>query len=252
MDGRGGRRPEAETIAEASRLGVELGDDGRVVGRALAPSGLLVDAAGSAGLCERSRAEDEIDAQAVIAAKAEHSVVPPAEEPLLLLEEPEEVAETHVEELAEGGPLGIAAEDLAAPLLGIVDVPVLRGDVEVAEHDEAGVAGKLGRQEVPGVLCCITHVAYQPLAGYESQVRILEDSIVISDIHGVHVFAARGKGFTAEDAEVAEKREVKGKETGRTKGERGRKHGKAGSARESLLSSSFWPVSPLRSLRSLR
>ncbi|MCE5328207.1 MAG: PQQ-like beta-propeller repeat protein [Planctomycetaceae bacterium] len=47
-----------------------------------------------------------------------------------------------------------------------------------------------GRQELPGVLCCISLIAYQEIAGYDSQVQILDGSIVITDINGIHVFAS--------------------------------------------------------------
>lgn len=56
---------------------------------------------------------------------------------------------------------------------------------------ERATGKSMGRQELPGVLCCVTHTAYQTLAGYESQVRIDNDAIVITDINGVHIFASK-------------------------------------------------------------
>jgi hypothetical protein len=33
-------------------------------------------------------------------------------------------------------------------------------------------------------------IAYQEMAGYDTTVRILDDSIVVTDVYGVHVFAS--------------------------------------------------------------
>ncbi|MCE9545617.1 MAG: PQQ-like beta-propeller repeat protein [Planctomycetia bacterium] len=48
----------------------------------------------------------------------------------------------------------------------------------------------LGRQELPGALACVSLIAYQTVAGYDTQVKILDDTIVVSDVNGVHVYAA--------------------------------------------------------------
>lgn len=46
------------------------------------------------------------------------------------------------------------------------------------------------RQTLPGVMSCVKIIAYQEMAGYETTVRILDDSIIVSDINGVHVFTS--------------------------------------------------------------
>ena len=58
---------------------------------------------------------------------------------------------------------------------------------------ERATGKPLGRQELSGVKCCISHIAYQTMAGYDTKVVILDGSIVVTDIDGVHVFASEGR-----------------------------------------------------------
>src|SRR5215831_9419196 len=81
--------------------------------------------------------EDVIDAQAEAALESIGAVIPPGERALLLRKQPERVFQSEAKELPEGLALGIAAQDLSAPYVGVVDVLVSRRDVVVAENRQA-------------------------------------------------------------------------------------------------------------------
>src|SRR2546427_1915739 len=124
---RRGRRPRASIRQRR--------DDRRVVG-GLRPLALVaVDLDSVAARGERGRQQDVVDSEPPAAVEGAGAVVPPGEETALLTVKPERVTEPPCDELTKRRTLGVAEHDLAAPLLRVPDVAILRGDVEVAaEH----------------------------------------------------------------------------------------------------------------------
>src|SRR5438132_1098007 len=134
---RRGRRPRASIRQRR--------DDRRVVG-GLRPLALVaVDLDGVAARGERGRQQDVVDSEPPAAVEGAGAVVPPGEETALLTVKPERVTETPCDELTKRRTLGVAEHDLAAPLLRVPDVAILRGDVEVAaeHHRLVGLGGSL-------------------------------------------------------------------------------------------------------------
>src|SRR2546428_11044232 len=134
---RRGRRPRASIRQRR--------DDRRVVG-GLRPLALVaVDLDGVAARGERGRQQDVVDSEPPAAVEGAGAVVPPGEETALLTVKPERVTEPPCDELTKRRTLGVAEHDLAAPLLRVPDVAILRGDVEVAagHHRLVGLGGSL-------------------------------------------------------------------------------------------------------------
>src|SRR5256885_12276080 len=134
---RRGRRPRASIRQRR--------DDRRVVG-GLRPLALVaVDLDGVAARGERGRQQDVVDPEPPAGVEGAGAVVPPGEETALLTVRPERVTEPPCDELTKRRTLGVAEHDLAAPLLRVPDVAILRGDVEVAaeHHRLVGLGGSL-------------------------------------------------------------------------------------------------------------
>src|SRR5574337_999214 len=79
---------------------------------------------------ERITDQDQVDAQAHVAAERRLSIVPPAVVPGIGLEQAEAVMQTKVGERLEGGALRRRAQDVLAPGHWIVDVAIVRADIE--------------------------------------------------------------------------------------------------------------------------
>src|SRR5256886_9786327 len=111
-------------------------DDRRMVG-GLRPLALVaIDLDGAAARGERGREQNMVDPEPPAAVEGAGAVVPPREETALLAVKPERVTESPRDQIAERRALRLTEHDLAAPLLRVPDVAVLRRDVEVAaEHD---------------------------------------------------------------------------------------------------------------------
>lgn len=58
--------------------------------------------------------------------------------------------------------------------------------VDIFDH---GTGRRIDRQQLPGVRCCVDIIAYRIMAGYDTQVFILDHAIVVCDTGGIHVFA---------------------------------------------------------------
>src|SRR5690606_17363766 len=104
-----------------------------------------VDVTGHGARSQRLRAQDQVDAQAEVAAKRAHAVIPPAEGALRLLEQAEGIVQPEVYDALERGPLGGRAMDPAFPRGRIVHVAVDGGDVEVADQQQLVVPLELAR-----------------------------------------------------------------------------------------------------------
>src|SRR2546429_392658 len=149
------------TAAEADR---------RVVGGLLPLALVAIDLDRVAARRERGRQQDVVDPEAPPAMEGARAVVPPGEETALLAVKPERVTESPTDEIAKRRALGVAEHDLAAPLLRVPHVAVLRGDVEVAaeHHRLVGLAGGLeegGEARAP--LPDRVHVTGRDLHGQE-------------------------------------------------------------------------------------
>lgn len=58
--------------------------------------------------------------------------------------------------------------------------------VDVFDH---ATGRRIERQQLPDVKCCVDIIAYRIMAGYDTQVVILDHAIVVCDTSGIHVFA---------------------------------------------------------------
>src|SRR5687767_3824143 len=83
-------------VCSRSSLHPEARDDGRVIRRALDAARLDVDVTAREARQQFAVHEDQVDAQAVVAAESSLTVIPPAERLLRLLEVPECVDELEV------------------------------------------------------------------------------------------------------------------------------------------------------------
>src|SRR5262249_20700894 len=79
----------------------------------------------------------------MILRERELPVVPPAERLLRLLEQTEAVFEAKPDPIPENCALGLGAHHLSAPEVRIVDVALLRRNIEVSANDEARVTREL-------------------------------------------------------------------------------------------------------------
>src|SRR3990167_840609 len=125
----------------------ERRDDRHVV-RGLRPLALVaVDLDGRAPPRDGRRHEDVVDPEPPAAVERPGAVVPPREEAALQAVQAERVAEAPGEQAPEGRALGLARHDLAAPPLGVPDVPVLGRDVDVAADGDGGPGGGAGGEK---------------------------------------------------------------------------------------------------------
>src|SRR2546429_290151 len=157
------------TAAEADR---------RVVGGLLPLALVAIDLDRVAARRERGRQQDVVDPEAPPAMEGARAVVPPGEETALLAVKPERVTESPTDEIAKRRALGVAEHDLAAPLLRVPHVAVLRGDVEVAaeHHRLVGLGGGLeeGAEaaipvELVGVLVRADLLAVRPVDTHDRE-----------------------------------------------------------------------------------
>src|SRR5215831_2684755 len=105
-----------------------------MIGRPLRAARLQIDRASTAPGGKLGAEQDVIDAQPEVALESVRAVVPPGVRALALSKQPECVSESEPKELLEGLALGIAAQHLSAPGVGVVDVFVSWRDVVVAEN----------------------------------------------------------------------------------------------------------------------
>ena len=118
-----------------------------MVGRALALALVAihhdVDQSPHQGL----RQQDVVDPEAAVLGEAQLSVVPPGERLLVRVQRAEAVGEPPGREVRERLALFVAAEDLAAPGIRIVNVDVRRRDVEVPEQGQGAVRARVHSEE---------------------------------------------------------------------------------------------------------
>src|SRR5713101_4644414 len=107
-----------------------------MVGWALHSPWFEIDCARAAPQSELGAEQDVVDAQPEIALEPIHAVVPPSEGFVRLSKHPEAVFQSQGKKLPEGLPLLGAAQDLAFPRLGIVNVLIGGCDVVVAQQRE--------------------------------------------------------------------------------------------------------------------
>src|SRR5690606_35540251 len=150
---RAGRRKAARPPGAAVRAGrgrwsgvgghVQVHDDRRVVGGALALALLTVHIGVGDRLGERLVAVDQVDADAPVLGEAQLAVVPVREGMLVLQGARDDVRQTGPAQGGEGGPLG--GRDVGGALEGgpVVDVVVGRRHVVVAHHGERATAGRV-------------------------------------------------------------------------------------------------------------
>src|SRR5690606_35060946 len=101
---------------------------------------LTVDAGGGDLAPQCFGHQGQVDAQAEVAAERGHPVVPPAEDPTLVVQQAVAVVQAHAEQVAQGGALGGRSQDVVlVPYRRIVHVAFVRRDVEVAQHHQLRV-----------------------------------------------------------------------------------------------------------------
>src|SRR5690606_33964441 len=114
-----------------------------MIGRPLGAPRCYIDPTRFDAAAEGVRAQNQVDAQTEVSPERAHAVIPPREGSLRLLEQPERVVQSEVEDPTERGALGGRAVDLALPRGGVVYVAVVRRDVEVADEHEPVVTVEL-------------------------------------------------------------------------------------------------------------
>src|SRR5690606_22439931 len=178
---RAGRRKAARPPGGAVRAGrggwsgvgghVQVHDDRRVVGGALALALLAVHVGVGDRLGERLVAVDQVDAHAPALGEAQLAVVPVREGMLVLQGARDDVRQTGPAQGGEGGPLG--GRDVGGALEAgpVVAVVVGRRHVVVAHHGERAAAGRVtgdgGPQRLqPLELVDVVRVVHLPAVGH--------------------------------------------------------------------------------------
>src|SRR5215475_3576501 len=108
-----------------------------MIGWSFRATRLQIDSARATAGGKLGAEQDMIDAQAEAALESVRSVVPPGKRALPLRKQPERVFQSAAEEFFESLALGIAAQHLPAPRIGVVDVLVSGRNVIVAENRQA-------------------------------------------------------------------------------------------------------------------
>src|SRR5690606_10350670 len=145
--GRPGKGRPGQWYGRRGRSGVgghvQVHDDRRVVGGALALALPAVHVGVGDRLGERLVAVDQVDAHAPVLGEAQLAVVPVREGMLVLQGARDDVRQTGPAQGGEGGPLG--GRDVGGALEGgpVVDVVVGRRHVVVAHHGERAAAGRV-------------------------------------------------------------------------------------------------------------
>jgi hypothetical protein len=120
-----------------ARLSIrEFRENGRVVGGFIPASRPGVDGAGLEASIEWSARQNQIYPQTLVATKAAGAIIPPRKRLRRLLESAKGIDEPELEQAVETGPLGVAAQDLSPPRIGIVHIRIRRCDIEIAEDDQ--------------------------------------------------------------------------------------------------------------------
>ena len=115
-----------------------------MVGGALEPSRLLVDAAGGAGGCQGMADEDEVDAQPQITTEGRGAIIPPAETVLLLFKQAEGIRQPQLQQRAKCLALRCGTQDAFTPCVGVVHVTVLGCNIKVPQNDQLFMFAQLG------------------------------------------------------------------------------------------------------------
>src|SRR5471032_1499700 len=92
-----------------------------MVGRLFPLARHPVDDAGAAARYQGWREQNMVDAQALVQAKAQLAVIPPAERFVRLLEQAEGVGQADVEQALQGGAFLVRHQYLAGPGDGVID-----------------------------------------------------------------------------------------------------------------------------------
>src|SRR5690606_30562282 len=118
------------------RPSAQVDDDGHVIRRLVLGAGGLVHPATGQTPGQGLREERVVDAQASVAAKGARPVVPPAEVLPFGLDLPEGVDEPKGEDALQRRVLRRGEEELPLHALGLEDVALVAGDVEVAAQQQ--------------------------------------------------------------------------------------------------------------------
>jgi len=110
---------------------------------------LPVDRARLDARAQRFAGQDDVDAQALVPAKGQVAVIPPAPALGWLFEQPERIRQPEGTQLLEMRTFFRRAVDLSGPGRGVMDVAVLGRDVEVTHQHQLRVALQFGGDKTP-------------------------------------------------------------------------------------------------------
>src|SRR4029077_3302421 len=110
----------------------------RVIGRIFSSTHFAVDPGGDAFFRQRFACQNSVYAQAAIFFEGAHLIIPPAENFCFLVMDSKRVVQTEAAQIPKSGPFAVRRHDGTAPKLGVVNIDVLRSDIEIATHDEVG------------------------------------------------------------------------------------------------------------------
>ena len=133
------RRPDKTAVCKPPLLDYKrkLRPDRRVIGRFLALAHLALDARGGAMFRQRFARENRIDPQSAIFGKGEHPVIPPAKKAGLGMMDPQRVGQIRSpHRSSNAAALTVRTHDCATPQIGVVNILVLRRDIEIAANGQ--------------------------------------------------------------------------------------------------------------------
>jgi len=107
-------------------------DDGSMIGGLLSLALVAVNLHRDATFGKRSADQYVIDPQPPAPMKGSGAVVPPRIKPSFLMVDAQRVAQSPVDQVAEGLLFRLTEQDFVAPLFRVPDVPVLGCDVEIS------------------------------------------------------------------------------------------------------------------------
>src|SRR6185437_4626585 len=111
-----------------------------VVGGTLPGARRAIDRRGCQLRAQCLAGQDQVDAQAQVAAERALPVIPPTEMSRVFHERAKRIDEAKIEDAAQRRALGFRAQHLSAPRFRIVHVAIVGRDIEIAQHDHLAVA----------------------------------------------------------------------------------------------------------------
>src|SRR4029077_12565879 len=109
-----------------------------VIGRIFSSTHFAIDRGGNAVFRQRFACQNSVYAQATVFFKRAHLIIPPAEKFSFLVMDSKRVVQAEAAQITKSRAFAVRSHDGPVPKIGIVNIDVLRSDIEIATHGEVG------------------------------------------------------------------------------------------------------------------